>query len=141
MAMIVPPLSARWGGAVGSVGCACTNTRPNALCTITGPGTPARATCNREEGKGYSPLPRRPGVGAHGQREWARGDDGDGIREGHTNTIEGMGTTGRNFLRPFRGVPKKSLKYYVARCEHKINRKRISPTFIAQLVQAHESFT
>lgn len=99
--------------------------------------TRARATCNSDEWKGYSHLLRRHVVVAHGQKEWARDDDGDGIREVHTNTIEGLWTTLRNFLRPFRGVHKKYLHSYVAMCEHKINRKRISPKFIAQLVQAH----
>lgn len=97
----------------------------------------ARATCTRDEGKGYSHLPRRQGVVAPGQREWARDDDGDGLREGHTNTLAGEWTTLRNFLRPFRGVHKKYLHSYVAMGEHKINRKRIAPQFIAQLVQAH----
>ena len=39
-----------------------------------------------------------------GQREWARDDDGDGIREVHSNTIEGLWTGLRNHLRPFRGI-------------------------------------
>jgi len=41
-----------------------------------------------------------------GKRVWARDDDGDGIREVHVNTIEGLWTGLRNFLRPFRGVNK-----------------------------------
>jgi len=43
---------------------------------------------------------------APGKRVWARDEDGDGIREVHTNTIEGVWTGVRNFLRPFRGVNK-----------------------------------
>jgi hypothetical protein len=43
----------------------------------------------------------------HAQGEWARDDDGDGIREVHINTIEGMWTLVRNFMRLFRGVHKK----------------------------------
>jgi transposase len=43
----------------------------------------------------------------HSQGEWARDDDGDGIREVHCNTMEGIWTGLRNFLRPFRGVHKK----------------------------------
>ena len=34
----------------------------------------------------------------------ARDDDGDGVREVHDNTLEGLGTGLRNLLRPFRGV-------------------------------------
>jgi hypothetical protein len=39
-----------------------------------------------------------------GQREWARDDDRDGVREVHSNTIEGLWTGLRNHLRPLRGV-------------------------------------
>jgi transposase-like protein len=74
----------------------------------------------------------------HGQKEWARDDDRDGVNEVHTNTSEGGWTGVRNFLRPFRGVHKKYLKYYLAMCEHRINLKRISPSFIARLVAAHK---
>jgi transposase len=39
-------------------------------------------------------------------REWARAEDGDGVREVHNNTLEGVWTGWRNCLRPFRGVSK-----------------------------------
>lgn len=68
-------------------------------------------------------------------------DDGDGVREVHANTIEGLWTTTRNFLRPFRGVHKKNLKYYLAMCEHRVNLKRITRKFIARLVAEHKLFT
>ncbi|MEK6575609.1 MAG: hypothetical protein AABZ58_14970, partial [Chloroflexota bacterium] len=71
----------------------------------------------------------------HGEREWARDDDGDGIREVHINTPEDLWTGTRNFLRPFRGVPKKHLAGYVAMCEHSVNLKRVTPQFIAALVR------
>jgi transposase len=105
--------------------------------------TQKHATCYTDEWRSYAGLPRTPATVCHGQREWARDDDGDGINEVHTNTSEGGWTTLRNFLRPFRGVHKKNLKYYVAMCEHRINYKRISPAFIAQLVRTrkHESYT
>ena len=70
----------------------------------------------------------------HGKGEWARDDDGDGVREVHTNTCEGSWTTVRNFLRPFRGVHKKYLAGYIAICEFCINLKRINPDFISDLV-------
>jgi transposase len=69
--------------------------------------------------------------------EWARDDDGDGIREVHVNTIEGMWTGVRNFLRPFRGVHKRYWSQYVAMCEFDINRKRVTPKFIASIVALH----
>ena len=49
-----------------------------------------------------------------GDREWARDDDGDGIREVHDNTLEGLWAALRTFLRPFRGVSKWRLGQYVA---------------------------
>lgn len=73
----------------------------------------------------------------HGIKEWARDHDGDGIREVHTDTAEGLWTGLRNFLRPFRGVHKKFLSGYVAVHEASINLKRISPTFISALVRVH----
>jgi transposase len=99
--------------------------------------TSPHATCYTDEWRGYDNLSRRRRTVNHSDKEWARDDDGDGVREVHANTIEGLWTTLRNFLRVFRGVHKKYLKYYVARCEHSINRKRISPTFISELVRAH----
>lgn len=77
----------------------------------------------------------------HGSREWARDDDGDGIREVHINTTLGLWTSLRNFLRPFRGVHKKYLAGYVAMFEFAINLKRITPAFIASLVAEHSDCT
>jgi len=50
----------------------------------------------------------------HLSKEWARDDDGDGVREVHTNTIEGHWTGLRNFLRMFRGVHRRYPGQYVA---------------------------
>jgi transposase len=94
-----------------------------------------------DEGQGYNQIKRAHHPVGHGRKEWARDDDGDGIREVHTNTIEGLWTTARKFLRPFRGVHTKYLHHYLAMCEHTINLKRISPQFIAQLVTQHRSVT
>ena len=40
----------------------------------------------------------------HSSREWARNDDGDGVREVHCNTCEGAGAALRTYLRAFRGL-------------------------------------
>jgi transposase len=101
--------------------------------------TKTATTCYTEEGQGDNPLNRSHPTGCHGEKEGAREDDGDGIREVHPNTSEGLWTTAGNFLRPFRGVHQKYLHHYLARCEHKINLTRISPKFIAPLVAPHES--
>lgn len=74
-------------------------------------------------------------------KELARDDDGDGIREVHTNTTEGMWTVVRTFLRPFRGVHKRYLSGYIALCEFGINLKRISPAFLSALVRVRTFHT
>jgi transposase-like protein len=48
------------------------------------------------------------------KRDWTVDADGDGIREVHCNTLEGLWTGLRNHLRMFRGVSKKYLNQYVA---------------------------
>jgi len=75
----------------------------------------------------------------HSQGEYARDDDGDGIREVHVNTTEGLWTDVRNFLRGFKGVHKDYLNGYVAIFEFWRNLKRITTTFISSLVGLHTS--
>ena len=66
----------------------------------------------------------------HSRREYARDDEGDGVREVHCNTMEGIWTGLRNFLRPFRGVHKKYLAQYVAVFEWAHNLKTSTATFL-----------
>lgn len=70
----------------------------------------------------------------HTQKEWARDDDGDGVREVHCNTLEGIWTGLRNFLRPFRGIHKKYLALYVAMFEWSYNLKRVTTDFLRALM-------
>ena len=101
--------------------------------------TQADATVYTDEWQGYLGLNRLHATVCHGQRHWAIDADADGIREVHTNTIEGIWTTVRNFLRPFRGVHKKFLAGYIAICEFRINLKRITGLFISKLVNCTKS--
>lgn len=96
--------------------------------------TLAKTTVCTDEWQGYNHIIRPHATVCHATKEWARDDDGDGIREVHVNTVEGMWTTVRNFLRPFRGVHKKYLAGYIAICEFGINLKRITTSFISLLV-------
>jgi transposase len=80
--------------------------------------TAAAAMVYTDEHKAYGRLGRtgrthKTVCHTPGQRVWARDDDGDGIREVHDNTLEGIWTGLRNFLRPFRGVSKWFLDEYV----------------------------
>lgn len=92
---------------------------------------------NTDEWQGYNGLPEmgRPrSTVCHADHEWARDDDGDGVREVHCNTLEGLWTGLRNFLRPFRGVHKKYLYQYVAMFEWSHNVKRATPQFLRALL-------
>ena len=108
------------------------------LCPHIHDRTGSQATVYTDEWKGYNQVERDRLAVCHGEGEWARDEDGDGIREIHVNTIEGPQATLRNFLRPFRGVHKKHLAGYVAICEFAINLKRITPSFISGLVRTHD---
>ncbi len=97
------------------------------------------ATVNTDEWSAYSRLSatgRCHQTVCHtpGQREWARDDDGDGIREVHNNTIEGIWTGLRNFLRPFRGVSKWFLDQYSAIFEWAHNLKRVTVDFLRAMM-------
>ena len=99
---------------------------------------------NTDEWCGYSGLPamgRSRATVCHAAGEWARDDDGDGIREVHVNTLEGLWTGLRNFLRPFRGVSKVYLYQYVAMFEWGYNVKRVTEAFVCALLGARSATT
>jgi transposase len=99
--------------------------------------TAAGAMLNTDEWRAYgrvAELGRGHATVNHGAGEWARDDDGDGIREVHVNTMEGTWTGLRNFLRPFRGVSKWHLAGYVAIFEWANNLKRVTDGFLALLL-------
>jgi transposase len=69
----------------------------------------------------------------HGRHEWARDDDGDGVREVHCNTCEGAGAALRTFLRGFRGVHQCYLTAYVSTYQALVNAKRVTPALICRM--------
>lgn len=100
----------------------------------TRPGT----TVYTDEWGGYRRL---PGYGRwhrtvnHEAGEWARDDDGDGDREVHCNTLEGLWTGVRNFLRPFRGVSKWYLAQYVAVHMWGYHVRRVTGAFVRMILK------
>ena len=90
-----------------------------------------------DENQSYNHVLRPRATVCHTAHEWARDADGDGVREVHVNSTEGLWTDVRNFLRPFKGVHKKYLAGYVAFAEFKRYLKAISPAFIASIVASH----
>lgn len=92
---------------------------------------------NTDEWRSYEHLTeieRGHATVCHAIGEWARDDDGDGIREVHDNTLEGLWTGLRNFLRLFRGVNKEYLYQYVAIFQWSYNVKRATTEFIGALL-------
>jgi transposase len=99
---------------------------------------------NTDEWQGYNGL---PGMGrfrstvCHAEREWARDDDGDGVREVHVDTREGLWTGMRNFLRTFRGVSKQYLYPYVAMFERGYNVKRATSGYLGAILDVRSATT
>ncbi len=95
---------------------------------------------NTDEWKGYSRVGKRHGrvhrtVDHSGPRStWAVDRDGDGVREVHCNTQEGLWTGVRNLLRPFRGVSKWYEAQYLAVIQWGHNLKEVSDEFLRVLL-------
>jgi hypothetical protein len=113
------------------------DTQGKTLCQHVHQFTQEAAQVYTDDYDSYNRVARPRSVVNHSSGEWARDDDGDGIREVHTNTTEGMWSGLRTFLRVFRGVHKKYLSGYVAIHEFGVNLKRVAPDFIASLVRVH----
>jgi transposase len=112
-----PPVAGAIGRATGAVVLEVVSNADRAsLLSFVEEATQRDATVYTDEAGAYAATAqtgRTHKTVCHSAREWARDDDGDGIREVHTNTIEGFWTGLRNFLRPFRGVSKWFLNSYV----------------------------
>jgi transposase len=95
------------------------------------------ATVYSDEAGSFAPIGQTGRVYLtvnHGRHQWARDADGDGRREVHDNTMEGIWTGLRNFLRPFRGIHKRYLGQYVAIFEWAYNLKRVTEGFLRRLL-------
>lgn len=106
------------------------------------PATAPGAMVYTDDWNGYKPLRRHDRGHAtvnHNRGEFARDDDGDGIREVHCNTMEGIWTGLRNFLRPFRGVNKMYLEQYVIIFEWSYNLKAVTDEYLRILLGAKGS--
>jgi transposase len=101
-------------------------------------------TVNTDEWVAYDLLPsagraRVKVKHARPHPEYARDDDGDGVREVHCNTIEGTWTGLRNLLRRFRGVAKKYLSQYVAMFGWAHNLKRFTGDLLRAMLRTAPS--
>jgi transposase len=90
-----------------------------------------------DEWAAYDRLPelaRWHATVCHAAGEWARDEDGDGVNEVHCNTLEGIWTGLRNYLRKFRGVNKTYLAQYVAVFLWAYNIKAVTDDFLRALL-------
>jgi transposase len=72
----------------------------------------------------------------HARGEYARDDDGDGFCEVHVNTMEGVWSLLRSWLRPHRGVSQEKLPLYLAFFEFVHNARRRGRALLGELVAA-----
>lgn len=100
-----------------------------------------RATViNTDEWRACAPppetgRPHRAACHAPGIREWARGDDGDGVRAVHRHTRGGPWPGLRPFPRPFRGVSERHLGQSVAVFERGPNLKGVTAAFLRAMMR------
>jgi len=111
----------------------CANTQQATLQPCVEAATVPTTCLNTDESSAYNHI-TATGRGhvtvGHSRREFARDADGDGFCEVHCNTMEGIWTGLRNFLRPFRGVHKQYLKDYVAMFAWAHNLKHVCDEFL-----------
>lgn len=115
----------------------CDDTKQSTIQPFVEDSTQPDVILNTDESSAYegiSETGRTHVTVCHSAGERARDDDGDGVREVHDNTMEGMWTGLRNFLRPFRGVHKKYLGLYTAMFEWEYNIKRSTADFLRALM-------
>jgi transposase len=70
----------------------------------------------------------------HARGEYARDEDGDGFREVHVNTAEGVWSLLRSWPRPHRGISQEKLPAYLAFSQVVHNARRRGKALLTTLV-------
>ena len=71
----------------------------------------------------------------HSRGEYARDEDGDGFHEVHTNTIEGLWSLLRSWLRPHRGISQEKLPIYLGFFEFVHNSRKRGQALLPSLIE------
>src|SRR5512144_2274927 len=71
----------------------------------------------------------------HGRGEYARDENGDGFCEVHVNTMEGVWSLLRSWLRPHRGISQEKLPLYLGFFEFVHNVRRRAKALLGSLVR------
>ena len=72
----------------------------------------------------------------HGQGEYARDEDGDGLCEVHVNTMEGLWSLLRSWLRPHRGISQEKLPDYLGFFQFVHNARHRGKALLSALIAA-----
>ena len=72
----------------------------------------------------------------HGQGKYARDEDGDGFCEVHVNTMEGLWSLLRSWLRPHRGISQEKLPDYLGFFQFVHNARRRGKALLSALIAA-----
>ncbi len=72
----------------------------------------------------------------HGRGEYARDEDGDGFCEVHVNTLEGLWSLLRSWLRPHRGISQDKLPLYLGFFQFVHNVRQRGKALLGALVAA-----
>ncbi len=70
----------------------------------------------------------------HGRGEFARDEDGDGFCEVHVNTVEGVWSLLRSWLRPHRGISQEKLPLYLGFFQFVHNTRRRGKALLGSLI-------
>lgn len=71
----------------------------------------------------------------HGAGEYARDEDGDGFCEVHVNTMEGLWSLLRSWLRPHRGISQEKLPLYLGFFEFVHNARKRGKALLGLLLE------
>lgn len=71
----------------------------------------------------------------HSAGEYARDEDGDGFHEVHVNTIEGLWSLLRSWLRPHRGISQEKLPIYLGFFEFIHNTRKRGKALLGSLLK------
>ena len=72
----------------------------------------------------------------HAQGEYARDEDGDGFCEVHVNTMEGLWSLLRSWLRPHRGISQEKLPIYLGFFQFVHNARKRGKALLGALIGA-----
>jgi transposase len=115
------------------------NVQQKTIQPVIGATVAQGARVHTDEYKVYARLPAwgyRHKTVCHSRGEYARDEDGDGFCEIHVNTMEGVWSLLRSWLRPHRGISKDKLPLHLGFFQVVHNVRRRGKALLGALVAA-----